>query len=443
MVLICTNSANRRRRARSLKRVYYVVLDGLGDLPSAELEGKTPLEAAEIPEMDSLAEAGQMGLVYTVRKGVAPESDVAVISILGYDPFKYYTGRGPIEAVGSDLFIKEGDLALRCNFATLGEEGRIVDRRAGRNLTTSEASKLCQAVNSEVKLTSSPAEFDFKNTVGHRAALVIRSRVGKLSGQISNTDPAYTRVEGLGVAKKDVKMLLQESRPLLNRVEAERAAQLVNEFVQKSSSVLDGHEVNIERRRRGFLAANLVLTRDAGDSLPRMPSLNSLYGGTFGSLVEMPVERGIALLCGMREVKMPEPTGNLKHDYTVRAQIAAEAMASGIDVLYIHIKGPDEPGHDGKPDKKRKIIEMIDRYFFSTLLPNVDLSEDLVAVTADHSTPCSLRAHSDDPVPLLIAGPNLKADGLKHFSEKACRKGSLGTMNGPELMPKLMRLARD
>lgn len=419
------------------------MLDGLGDLPSAELEGKTPLEAAEIPEMDSLAEAGQMGLVYTVRKGVAPESDVAVISILGYDPFKYYTGRGPIEAVGSDLFIKEGDLALRCNFATLGEEGRIVDRRAGRNLTTSEASKLCQAVNSEVKLTSSPAEFDFKNTVGHRAALVIRSRVGKLSGQISNTDPAYTRVEGLGVATKDVKMLLQESRPLVNRVEAERAAQLVNEFVQKSSSVLDGHEVNIDRRRRGFLAANLVLTRDAGDSLPRMPSLNSLYGGTFGSLVEMPVERGIALLCGMREVKIPEPTGNLKHDYTVRAQIAAEAMASGIDVLYIHIKGPDEPGHDGKPDKKRKIIEMIDRYFFSTLLPNVDLTEDLVAVTADHSTPCSLRAHSDDPVPLLIAGPNLKADGLKHFSEKACRKGSLGTMNGPELMPKLMRLARD
>jgi len=419
------------------------VLDGLGDLPCAELEGKTPLEAAEIPEIDSLAEAGQMGLVYTVRRGVAPESDVAVISILGYDPFKYHTGRGPIEAVGSDLFMKEGDVALRCNFATLGEGGRIVDRRAGRNLTTSEASKLCQAVNSKVKLTSSPAEFDFKNTVGHRAALVVRSMAGRLSGQISNTDPAYTRVEGLGVAKKDVKMLLQESRPLVNRVEAERAAQLVNEFVQKSSSVLDGHEVNFERRRRGFLAANLVLTRDAGDSLPRMPSLNSLYGGTFGSLVEMPVERGIALLCGMREVKLPEPTGNLKHDYTVRAQIAAEAMASGIDVLYIHIKGPDEPGHDGKPDKKRKIIEMIDRYFFSTLLTNVDLSEDLVVVTADHSTPCSLKAHSDDPVPLLIAGPNLKADGIKHFSEKACRKGSLGTMNGSELMPKLMRLARD
>ena len=426
-----------------MKRVFYVVLDGLGDLPCAELEGKTPLEAAEIPEIDSLAEAGQMGLVYTVRRGVAPESDVAVISILGYDPFKYHTGRGPIEAVGSDLFMKEGDVALRCNFATLGEGGRIVDRRAGRNLTTSEASKLCQAVNSKVKLTSSPAEFDFKNTVGHRAALVVRSMAGRLSGQISNTDPAYTRVEGLGVAKKDVKMLLQESRPLVNRVEAERAAQLVNEFVQKSSSVLDGHEVNFERRRRGFLAANLVLTRDAGDSLPRMPSLNSLYGGTFGSLVEMPVERGIALLCGMREVKLPEPTGNLKHDYTVRAQIAAEAMASGIDVLYIHIKGPDEPGHDGEPDKKREIIEMIDRYFFSTLLPNVDLSEDLVAVTADHSTPCSLKAHSDDPVPLLIAGPKLKADGLKHFSEKTCRKGSLGTMNGPELMPKLMRLARD
>jgi len=419
------------------------VLDGLGDLPCAELEGKTPLEAAEIPEIDSLAEAGQLGLVYTVKKEVAPESDVAVISILGYDPFNYYTGRGPIEAVGSGLFMKRGDLALRCNFATLGEGGRIVDRRAGRNLTTPEASKLCQAVNSEVKLTSSPAEFEFKNTVGHRAALVIRSRLGKLSGKISNTDPAYTRVEGLGVAKKDVKMLPQESAPLVKIIEAERAAQLVNEFVQKSNSVLERHKVNIERRRRGLLAANLILTRDAGDSLPRMPSLSSLYGGTFGCLVEMPVERGIALLCGMREVKLPEQTGNYENDYTVRAQIAAEAMTSGIDVLYVHIKGPDEPGHDGQPEKKREIIEMIDRYFFSTLLPSVDLSKDLIAVTADHSTPCSMRAHSDDPVPLLMAGSSLKANGIKHFSENDCRKGSLETMNGPELMPRLMRLAKD
>jgi len=419
------------------------VLDGLGDLPCAELEGKTPLEAAEIPEIDSLAEAGQLGLVYTVKKEVAPESDVAVISILGYDPFNYYTGRGPIEAVGSGLFMKRGDLALRCNFATLGEGGRIVDRRAGRNLTTPEASKLCQAVNSEVKLTSSPAEFEFKNTVGHRAALVIRSRLGKLSGKISNTDPAYTRVEGLGVAKKDVEMLPQESAPLVKIIEAERAAQLVNEFVQKSNSVLERHKVNIERRRRGLLAANLILTRDAGDSLPRMPSLSSLYGGTFGCLVEMPVERGIALLCGMREVKLPEQTGNYENDYTVRAQIAAEAMTSGIDVLYVHIKGPDEPGHDGQPEKKREIIEMIDRYFFSTLLPSVDLNKDLIAVTADHSTPCSMRAHSDDPVPLLMAGSSLKANGIKHFSENDCRKGSLETMNGPELMPRLMRLAKD
>jgi len=426
-----------------LKRVFYILLDGLGDLPCAELEGKTPLEAAEIPEMDSLAEVGQLGLVYTVKKGFAPESDVAVISILGYDPFKYHTGRGPIEAVGTGLSMREGDLALRCNFATLGEGGRIVDRRAGRNLTTSEASKLSQAVNSEVKLTSSPADYVLKNTVGHRAAMVIRSKIGKLSGKISNTDPAYTQVKGLGVAKKEVEMLPQESTPLVKSMEAERAAQLVNEFVRKSNSVLDRHEVNVERRRRGYLPANLILTRDAGDSLPRMPSLGSLYGGAFGCLVEMPVEKGIALLSGMREVKLPEPTGNYEHDYTVRARIAVEAMSSGIDVVYVHIKGPDEPGHDGEPEKKREIIEMIDHYFFSTLLPKVDLRRDIVAVTADHSTPCSLRAHSDDPVPLLITSPNLKADGIKHFSEKDCRKGSLSTMNGPELMPKLMGLAAD
>ncbi|MEM2479928.1 MAG: phosphoglycerate mutase, partial [Candidatus Bathyarchaeia archaeon] len=143
----------------SSKKLIYVVIDGMGDLPIGELGNKTPLEFADTPNMDLLAKNGKLGLMYTVEKGVAPESDVAVISILGYDPYIYHAGRGPLEAYGAGLDFRDGDLALRCNFATLGEGRRIIDRRAGRDLTTEEASELAEAINRLVKLESHPAEF--------------------------------------------------------------------------------------------------------------------------------------------------------------------------------------------------------------------------------------------------------------------------------------------
>jgi len=143
----------------------------MGDLPTKEFGNKTPLEVAESPNLDFLARNGKNGLMYSVRKGVAPESDVAVISILGYDPFKYGTGRGVLEAVGAGIKVKDGDLALRCNFATLGENGELIDRRVGRSLTTKEAAELCKAVNKNVKLKSHVADFEFKNTVGYRGGL--------------------------------------------------------------------------------------------------------------------------------------------------------------------------------------------------------------------------------------------------------------------------------
>ena len=155
-------------------KLLYIVIDGMGDLPIKELSNRTPLEAAKTPNLDALAKKGKTGLMYSVKKGVAPESDVAVISLLGYDPFKYSTGRGIIEAVGAGIKLKDGDLALRCNFATLGEGKEICDRRVGRSLTTEEAVELSKAANREVKLTSHNATFEFRNTLGHRAVLVIK-----------------------------------------------------------------------------------------------------------------------------------------------------------------------------------------------------------------------------------------------------------------------------
>ncbi|MBC7319472.1 2,3-bisphosphoglycerate-independent phosphoglycerate mutase [bacterium] len=422
-------------------KLLYIVLDGLGDRPCKELDGKTPLESADTPNMDDLARKGKTGLVDTVGPGIAPESDIAVISILGYDAEKYYTGRGPLECFAVGIDVQPGDLAFRVNFATMDENRYLTDRRAGRDLTTEEARALAEEVNSKVKLTSHPAEFKFVSTVGHRGVLWIRCKEGPLSANITNTDPAYDKIGYFGVAKEKFEPYLQVCKPLDNSIEAKRAADLTNEFVEKSHIVLNNAEVNLRRRSQGKMMGNVILTRDAGDKLPQFPNIKELFGLNFACFAEMPVEMGIAMLTGMNIVELPEPTGDPKVDYPLRAEKAIEYM-DRYDALYIHLKGPDVPGHDGKAIEKRDSISAIDKYFFGNLLPRINLSKVVIAVTADHSTPCSLKAHSDDPVPLLVAGAEIESDGTKAFSEKDCSRGSLGRLLGNQLMPLFIELVR-
>jgi 2,3-bisphosphoglycerate-independent phosphoglycerate mutase len=420
-------------------KLIYVVIDGLGDLPMPELRNETPLGVADTPNMDRLAYTGKTGLMYAVRKGIAPESDVGVISILGYDPFKYSTGRGILEAVGAGLSVKNGDLALRCNFATMGLANKIIDRRAGRNLTTKEAQLLADNINEKVKLDSYPATFEFKSTTGHRAVLVVKRKGNPLSSKITNTDPAYTRVEGLGVAASEPTMTLKQCEPMDSGEEAKAAATLVNEFTRKSYTLLNRHEINKKRAAEGKLKANLVLSRDAGHLLPDFYSINHRYRLHFACLADMPVERGIAKLAGMHLVDLPPPSKDQKSDCMFRVKKLLDLLPR-YDCFYIHIKGPDEPGHDGNFKLKTQLIEEIDKYFFGKLLPKVNLNNHIVCITADHSTPCKLKNHSDDPVPVLVAGDRIKGDEATKFSEKECKKGSLRLLkHGTLLMPRLMR----
>jgi 2,3-bisphosphoglycerate-independent phosphoglycerate mutase len=423
-------------------KLIYVVIDGMGDLPIKELGNRTPLQAAKTPHMDSLARNGKTGLMYTVGKGIAPESDVAVVSILGYDPFRYNLGRGIFEALGSGLSIEDGDLALRCNFATLGRGKEIVDRRAGRNLTTEEAKKLSEAINEKVKLESHPADFEFRNSIGHRGVLIIRSEAKKLSSRITNTDPAYSRTKKLSVAEPQVEMRIRECKPMDETEEAKISAELVNEFVEKSHDVLDGHEVNRRRAAERKLKANLILTRDAGDSLPRFFNINERYGFNFVCLVDMPVERGISKLAGMHIVDLPPPSHDLAEDCRLRVKKLLDVLPL-YDCFYIHIKGPDEPGHDGKFKLKTRLIAQIDKHFLGNLLKKIRLKDCIICVTADHSTPCRMKSHSDDPVPLLVSGDKIEGDAVGGFSEEECRKGSLGVLKrGTELLPRLIQLLR-
>lgn len=419
-------------------KLFFVVIDGMGDLPIKELGNKTPLEFAETPHMDSLAKKGKTGLMYTVEKRIAPESDAAVMSILGYDPHKYHPGRGISEAIGVGLPVKNGDLALRCNFATVYNKKRIIDRRVGRDLTEEEAKQLCKAVNEKVSLDSYPADFQFASTLGHRGVLVIYPKKGALSAKITNTDPAYSKFEGISIAETKVKMVAKKCKPMDTSEEAKISAKLVNEFIQKSHKILDNHTVNKKRAKEGKLKANIVLTRDAGDNVPKLFNINEKYDVSFACLADMPVERGIAKLAGMHVVDLPPPSKNLKADCLLRVE-KLFAIQSSFDCFYIHLKGPDEPGHDGKFDVKARLIATIDEYFFGKLLAKVNLENSVICVTADHSTPCKLKVHSDDPVPLLISGNKIRDDRVQGFSEKECRKGSLGILAyGTELMPKLM-----
>ena len=188
------------------------------------------------------------------------------------------------------------------------------------------------------------------------------------------------------------------------------------------------------------MPGNVILSRDAGDHLPKFPDIATLHNLKFGSFVQMPVEKGIALLTGMEIIDVPDSTGHLDVDYPIWAKVALDSLQK-FDGIYVHIKGPDEPAHDGDFKTKKDIIEAIDKYFFASLLPRLDIKNTIIAVTADHSTVCAIKAHSADPVPLLVSGGNIKADGSMSFSEKAAKLGSIGELRGQEIMSLLVNLA--
>ena len=419
-----------------MNRLLYVCLDGLGDDPIPEFGGRTPLEAADTPFLDSLAERGRMGFVTTVGEGVAPESDIAVFAILGYDPREEHPGRGVVEAVGSGMEFLDGDLAYRVNFATC-EWPTIIDRRVGRDLTSDEARSLAEEVNRELVLPG--ASFELRATIEHRGVLVTHDSQGPLSSEVSNTDPAYRKEGSLGVALETFQNEVARCEPLEDTPEARRAADLTNAFVEGSHKVLDRSEVNAKRRAAGKLAGNLVLTRDGGDHVPDLQPIKDRFGPAWGCFVEMPVERGIALLLGMEEVTAPRVDGT-DESYARWAALARDAL-DGYDALYVHIKGPDIPAHDGRAVDKRDVIAAIDRAFFGEILPSLP-PDVLVAVTADHSTSCPRKAHTDDPVPLVVSGPGVSSDSTAAFGESESRRGSLGHLRGVEIVPQLVDVLR-
>ena len=405
------------------------MLDGVGDLPHPDLAGKTPLEAATTKNMDMLAKNGIMGQVISVGKGIAPESDIAVFNMLGYK-FQHsdYAGRGVIEAIGIGIDFKDGDLALRGNFATLDDEGKIIDRRAGRRIEREDVEKISKEIEKEIKFSNPNTTVAVAPTVGHRVTVRLRDNK-PLSSEISNTDPAYARVDGMGIAKavSDF-MKIEKCIPLEQTENAANAANLVNEFTKQSLEIMKKSDVNKQRSQKNKKLLNSILLRDAGNKYPNVKPINDLHSMNFSCIVDMPVEIGISNILKMKAFN----AGGLT-DYEEKARVAAQAMDTE-NAIYVHLKGPDEFGHDGDAIGKMKNIEEIDERFFGTLLDHVDVSKIAIMISADHSTPSIHKGHSDDPVPLLISGNMITNDDTQRFTETEAKKGAIGLIDGVQVV---------
>ena len=410
-------------------KIIYVLLDGVGDLPHPDINNKTPLEAAQTPNLDILAKNGKMGQVISVGKGIAPESDIAVFNMLGYK-FQHsdYAGRGVIEAIGIGIDFQDGDLALRGNFATLDEKDIIIDRRAGRHIEKEDALGVAKELENKLKFSSPLSTVVVAPTIGHRVVVRIRDE-HPLSANISNTDPAYSRIDGMGIAKAVGDFLkIERCLPLDDTDSANLTASLVNEFSEQTLKILRESQVNQNRAKQNKKLLNSILLRDAGNKYPKVEPINEKYSMNFSCIVDMPVEVGISNVLKMNTFS----AGGLT-DYEEKAKVAAKSMETE-NAIYVHLKGPDEFGHDGDAIGKMKNIEEIDERFFGTLLENIDTEKIVVMISADHSTPCINKGHSDHPVPLLISGNKIKNDGSQRYTESDGAKGEIGLLEGAQVV---------
>src|SRR5713226_5222232 len=280
----------------------YVLLGGIGDLPHPDLKGATPLSYAKTPNLDRLARNGSIGEVISVGKGIAPQSDIAVFNMLGYRfEAGAYVGRGVIEAIGIGIDFKSGDLALRGNFATVNDENIIVDRRAGRKIERKDTLAIARELEDKVRFSNQKASVVVAPTIGHRIIVRIRCDGKFLSPDISNTDPAYARMGGMGVAKAVGDYLkIEKSLPLNESSDAKLSAELVNKFTEQSLVIMKKSQVNKTRMEKGKKLLNSILLRDAGNKFPDVIPINQLHEMKFSCIVDMPVEIGIANVLKMQ-----------------------------------------------------------------------------------------------------------------------------------------------
>ncbi|MDR2203868.1 MAG: 2,3-bisphosphoglycerate-independent phosphoglycerate mutase [Nitrososphaerota archaeon] len=395
-----------------------IVGDGMADRPLQELNFRTPIEAANPKFMNRLACLGALGLLDPIAPGVVAGSDVANLTFLGYDSESVCKGRGPFEAAGVGLQLRQGDLAFRCNFVSVDEGLCLVDERADR-IGGVEAEVLGGAVEQICLGMNSDVEVFFKQGLGFKGALVLRG--DKLSCNVSAVLPNVGGFVG-AVA------------PLDGSFEAKHTADVLNEFIQSTSQMLNSHPVNVERKVMGKRPANAVLPWSGSEKPEVMVPFQEKYGLKATCIAAASLIKGIGKFSGMSVPDVVGVTGELDTDTLAKADAALVALKGGNDFVYVHVEAPDEASHDGNVAGKVAIIQKIDA-LVGRIVDRVDLSDTVIVLASDHATSCRSMAHTGDAVPVCFAGVNVVCDGVTVYSERSAYKGGLGRIRGKDIMP--------
>jgi len=381
---------------------YVLILgDGMADEPIPELGGKTPLEVARTPHMDQIARDGCCGLLKTVPDGCEAGSDIANLSILGYDPRRYYTGRGPLEAASMGISLGAADMAYRCNLTTV-IDGIMADFSAG-HITGEEGASLMASLDKEISPARAYAGISYRNL------LVLRSAGGAV------TVPPHDIV----------------GQEIALHLPAGNDAHELIKCMEISKRVFLGHPVNRNRISRGLPPATQIWPWSGGRT-PSLTPFSEKYGKEGGIISAVDLLKGIGKCAGMEVIEVPGATGYLDTDYQAKACYALQALKH-LDFVYVHVEAPDEAGHLGSAREKVTAIERLDE-MIGTIMNEFT---GVIAVLPDHPTPIRIRTHTRDPVPFAILGKD--KDDCRSFSEKEAASGKFGVMEGHEFLPLLFR----
>ncbi len=398
---------------------YAVLLcDGMADYPFTGLGGKTPMELAYKPHMDALARMAEVGLCKTVADGLKPGSDVANLSVMGYDPLQCYTGRSPLEAASIGIDLKDTDVTLRCNLVTLSDaenyaDKTMVDYCAG-DISSQEAAQIIATVQE----TFGNEIYRFYSGVSYRHCLVVDHGTTDL-GTMTPPHDISGRVVGAYLSQHP------NAAPLL-------------ELMRRSYDLLKDHPVNQKRIAEGKRPANSIWLWGEGTK-PQIQNFQAKNGVKGGVVSAVDLIKGIGILAGMEVAQVEGATGYIDTNFDGKAQAAAQLLEEGCDLVYVHLEAPDECGHRGEAQNKIKAIEFIDDQVLPVLLEALDKEKDFrILICPDHPTPLSVRTHVSDPVPYLLYQKSVKKDGVSRFTEATAKATGIYRDYGPSLMDSLL-----
>ncbi len=399
---------------------YIVILgDGMSDYPVPELGNKTPLQVAKKPNIDRLAQYGQLGLVKTVPETLPPGSDVANLSVLGYEPEKYYTGRSPLEAASIGIDLKDTDVTFRTNLVTLSEAERYEDRvmvdYSSDEISTEEAHQLLDTIQAHFNNEL----YTYYKGISYRHCLLWE----KGSLDLDLTPPH----DILGKRVADYLPSGKDSLPLLK-------------MMKESQRLLENHPVNLKRKEKGLRPANSIWIWGEGKK-PALDPFKDKYGLSGAVISAVDLIKGLGILAGMDSIDVKGATGNIDTNYLGKAQAALDALSQGKDFVFVHIEAPDECGHRYEIDNKVKSIELIDELVVASLIKGLEVYEDYkILVLPDHPTPLSLRTHTRDPVPyILYQKSRAKKGSSMTYNEKNAQDTGIFIGSGPDLMAKFTK----